>query len=249
MTDRGGSAAANAPRLVLFDVDGTLIRRGDPAHLGAIDAGFRAAFPSAPPVSVREIDYDGRLDRQLLRALLAAAGLNADVPAEALQPAFAAATTHYAAIWEGLQGAEDLLPGVLDLLERLRRDARFRLGVLTGGTRGIVEVKLRRLGLAGVFPVGAFGDEVEERADLLPLAASRAALTFGSRFNPEQTVVIGDTPRDITCAIAGYAASLGVATGRYTADELRAAGASAVLPDLTDTERVVKLLLDLTDLA
>src|SRR5690606_25105115 len=115
-------------RLALFDIDGTLIQRGDPAHVSAIDAGFRAAFPEAPAsVSMHQLDYDGKLDVQLLRALLAAAEFDAKLPLAALGPAFTVAGEHYTAAWEGREATHDLLPGVVPLLERLHEDERFRL--------------------------------------------------------------------------------------------------------------------------
>lgn len=234
-------------RLVLFDIDGTLIERGDPAHIEAIDRGVQAVVPAAAGVSVRQIDFDGKLDRQLVRGVLAAAGLDPAPPPATLAAIFRTGAAAYRAAWDGRRGDHDLLPGVRPLLARLAADPRFALGVLSGGMRPIVEVKLQRLGLAHHFPVGAFGDdEVETRPDLLPLAIRRAEAHYGTTFPPTGVVIVGDTPHDIDCAHAGGAAALAVATGRYSAEELRAAGADLVLPDLAATQRVVDALLTLT---
>ncbi|HET9016486.1 MAG TPA: HAD family hydrolase [Thermomicrobiaceae bacterium] len=230
-------------RLVLFDVDGTLIRRGDPAHLAAIDHALHAVVPAASGVSIHQVDFDGKVDRQLFGMLLARAGLGTDVPEATYGALFTAADDDYRAAWGDRLGADDLLPGVRELLDRLREDGCFALGVMTGGLRGIVERKLARLGLSGDLPVGAFGDEVDRRAALLPLAVARAAAFYRRDFPPGDVVVVGDTPHDVDCAHAGGAAALGVATGRFTVAELRAAGADAVVESLVDAGRIVTLLL------
>lgn len=235
-------------RLVLFDVDGTLIERGDPAHIEAIDRGVHAHFPDAARVSVRQIDFDGKLDRQLVRGVLTAAGLDPVVPEATIAAIFETGAEAYRAAWDGRTGDHDLLPSVRTLLDRLAADPRFALGVLTGGMRPIVDVKFRRLDLAHYFPIGAFGDdEVEGRPDLLPLAIQRAEAHYGTQFPPSRVVIVGDTPHDVHCAHAGGASALAVATGRYAAEALQEARADLVLPDLTDTDQVIDALLNLTE--
>ncbi|HUY99594.1 MAG TPA: HAD family hydrolase [Thermomicrobiaceae bacterium] len=230
-------------RLILFDVDGTLIRRGDPAHLAAIDHALHRVLPTTRHVSIDQIDFDGKVDRQLFGLLLERAGLGPTVPEAMLQALFDAAVDAYRVIWGDRHGDDDLLPGVRELLTRLRGDERVALGVLTGGLRGVVERKLHRLGLADCLPVGAFGDEVERRPALLPLAVSRAAAHYGVPFPPSRVVVVGDTPLDVDCAHSGGAAAVGVATGRFTVTELRGAGADTALENLAETDRVVATLL------
>ncbi len=229
-------------RLILFDVDGTLIERGDPDHLAAIDAGLRAVYPRIG-ASIRDIDFDGKVDRQIVRAVLSVGGMPADVDLATIARILDAAADSYQSAWEGrASGDADLLPGVRDLVMLLAADRRFALGVLTGGVRGVVETKLKRLELERYFPVGAFGDEVEVRAELLPLAMSRAEDHYHRRFEPACAVVVGDTPHDVSAAHEGGAPCLAVATGRFTVQELRAAGADMVLSDLSDTARVVDVL-------
>ncbi len=228
-------------RLLLFDVDGTLIARGDPAHLSAIDVGVRASFPEIG-VTIRDLDFDGKVDRQILRELLLAGGVAEKVELATILTVLEAAAADYRKSWEGRTGDSDMLPGVRALIERLASDDRFALGLLTGGIRGVVEAKLKRLGLERYFPVGAFGDEVERRNELLPLAVGRADDYHATRFAPSDIVVIGDTPHDVAAAHAGEVACLGVATGRFTTTELADAGADAVLSDLSDTDHVIATL-------
>ncbi|MGA7668790.1 MAG: HAD hydrolase-like protein [Nitrolancea sp.] len=228
-------------RLILFDVDGTLIARGDPVHIAAIDASVTSSFPSLG-VSIRDIEFDGKVDRQILRDLVRAGGVSDDLDPSLLLTMIEAATRSYREAWTGRLGDADLLPGVRGLIQRLAALDEFALGLLTGGIRGIVDAKMTRLGLERFFPIGAFGDEVERRVELLHLALERAHVRYHVQFAPEDVVVVGDTPRDVEASHSGNVACVGVATGRFTEAELSSAGADAVLSDLTATDDVVELL-------
>ncbi len=117
--------------------------------------------------------------------------------------------------------------------------------LLTGNLRPIAEEKLAAFGLDTYvdFEVGAYGADHVERSDLVGWARRQVARRYGVMFGPENTVLVGDTPNDVAAAHAGGAAVVAVATGRYPADELTAAGADVVLADLTDTETVVSCVL------
>ena len=228
-------------RLILFDVDGTLIERGDPAHVAAIDASVVGAFPDLG-LSIHDIDIDGKVDRQILRELVRAGGVTDDIGPAVLASMIDAATKSYLEAWSGRTGDDDLLPGVRPLLERLAGCEAFSLGLLTGGIGRIVAAKMTRLNLGRFFPIGAFGDEVDRREDLVPLALARARREYQVPFTAEDVVVVGDTPRDVEASHAGNVACVGVATGRYSEAELIASGADAVVPDLTATDQVIDLL-------
>jgi phosphoglycolate phosphatase-like HAD superfamily hydrolase len=125
---------------------------------------------------------------------------------------------------------------------------RIYQSVLTGNIRSVAEVKLAALGLREWLDlcIGAYGDDHEDRTELVAVARRRAAAVHGrsaAAFDGTATVVIGDTPLDIAAALAAGARAVGVATGSYTADDLAMAGADAVLPDLTDTAAVLRALL------
>ncbi len=117
--------------------------------------------------------------------------------------------------------------------------------LLTGNIRALAEVKLAALGLSGHldFDVGAYGDVHEVRSELVGPARRKAALAYGADFGGEATVLVGDTPLDIEAALVTGARAVGVATGHFSVAELNAAGAHAVLPDLTDTGRVLAAIL------
>ena len=120
--------------------------------------------------------------------------------------------------------------------------------MLTGNIRSVAEVKLAALGLREWLDlcIGAYGDDHEDRTELVEVARRRAAAVHGRSaavFGGTATVVIGDTPLDISAALAAGARAVGVATGSHSADDLAMAGADAVLPDLTDTAAVLRTLL------
>jgi phosphoglycolate phosphatase len=234
-------------RLILFDVDGTLIKRGDPDHLGAMDHGVHTVFPGSTSATVHNVDYDGKVDRLIATKVLEQAGITVEPDDTALDPIFELASAFYRERWaEKDGGGDDLLPGVAELVSNLAEDHSFALGVMTGGSYGIVEIKLERLELAEKFPIGSFGNEVPSRPDLVPLAIERARQMYREDFQPEDCVVVGDTPFDVHCAHVHGIACIGAATGKYSVAELREAGADVVFEDLSDVDAVRTALLTVT---
>jgi phosphoglycolate phosphatase len=117
--------------------------------------------------------------------------------------------------------------------------------LLTGNIRPLAEVKLGPLGLLDHLDLdaGAYGDVHEIRAELVHAARQNAGRSYGRDFAGRATVLVGDTPLDVEAALATGARAVGVATGSFTVPDLAAAGAHAVLPDLTDTRRVLEAIL------
>ena len=134
--------------------------------------------------------------------------------------------------------------GAPELLQALAADGRLHLSVLTGNIAPNAVVKLAAFGLDKWLDLetGAYGSDHEDRQQLVPIARERLAALRGARLAPDETWVIGDTPRDYECARAGGAHCLLVASGRFTLDELGDLGADAVLADLATTGSVVDLL-------
>lgn len=226
-------------RLVLFDVDGTLVR---------VDGAGREAFRTA----LREVygatgdvdgfDFAGRTDPAIARGLLEPLGRADGWVDEGLSRLWSV----YVRCLEGeLRRRRErlvVLPGVPELLTRLRSDRRFVCGLLTGNVEAGAWTKLRACGLAESFDFGAFGSDAERREELPAVAMRRAAERHGRRFRPGEVVVIGDTPADIRCARARGVRAVAVATGPYSADELSRHNPDAVLPDLTDSRAVLEVL-------
>jgi phosphoglycolate phosphatase len=132
------------------------------------------------------------------------------------------------------------LPGAAAAIAALAA-AGLRQSVLTGNIRPLAAVKLAAAGLGEHLDldVGAYGDAYEIRAELVAVARQAARAAYGADFTGPSTVLIGDTPLDVAAALATEARVVGVATGSFTAADLAAAGAHAVLPDLTDASLVL----------
>lgn len=224
-------------RLLLFDIDGTLVKAGEVG--GAVfDRAIEAVLGETP---TQRVSMSGKTDPQIVREYLAL--LEQDDPAhipdvlEHLEAELAAASQQLA-----LDGSPCV--GAPELLQALAADERLHLSVLTGNIAPNAVVKLAAFGLDKWLDleVGAYGSDHEDRQQLVPIALDRLASLRGARLSPAQTWVIGDTPRDYECAQAVGAHCLLVATGRFGAPELANLRADAVLADLAATEAVVDLL-------
>lgn len=224
-------------RLLLFDIDGTLVW-GGPAKAAFEDA-MNQVFGTAGPIGGH--DFSGKTDPQIARELLTLAGFeSADIEA-----GFDALWREYLA---GL-GARlvdqpmSLLPGVEDLLDALTRRDDVGLGLLTGNISGGARLKLDSVGLAGYFPVGGYGSDAEDRDELPAVAMDRANEHFGTELSPDSVVVIGDTPRDVACGKNGGTRTVAVATGWYDAETLASHEPDSVLEDLGDLGASLRALM------
>lgn len=218
-------------RLVLFDIDGTLLST-HAATARVFHQALREVYGTTGPV--RGYSFGGKTDPQIARELLLAAGLQA-ADIEARLPALWAA--YLPRLRAALPAAEiTVFPGVERVLDALAAapDAAV-LGLLTGNLREGAWLKLQaaRLGPER-FRVGAFGSDHADRRELPALAVGRAAEAVGRRFAPREVVVIGDTPADIACGAHLGARTVAVATGTYSADALAEHEPDALLPSLAD---------------
>jgi phosphoglycolate phosphatase-like HAD superfamily hydrolase len=226
--------------LVLFDIDGTILW-SDGAGRRAMEAALTRVYGSAGEPGYR---YDGKTDRQIVRELMRGAG-HAD---DHIDGGMARLVDAYL---EGLRaeladGAHQVrvLPGVPALLDALEARADVVLGLLTGNLELGAAAKL---GAAGIdirrFRVNAFGSDHEHRPELPAVAQARARALLGLDVHGERVVIVGDTPADMQCGRGIGARAIGVATGRYGVEELRAHGAAAVFEDLGDTAAVLRAVL------
>ena len=139
------------------------------------------------------------------------------------------------------------MPGGREVLQRVADHPRYQSALLTGNIKPAAYLKVELTGLAEFFQLpGAFGDESFDRRDLPALAAQRIAEYLGAQLEPQQFIVIGDTPNDIACARHFGARVLAVATGRmHSAEELLAHEPDALVPDLLDADLVMRTLAQL----
>ena len=223
-------------RLILFDIDGTLVR-GGPAKSAFLGAMAETYGTTGDP---DRVSFGGKTDPQIARELLSDAGLDR----AAIDDGFPMLWVRYL---ERLEAALEtnpmtVLPGVRDLLEGLATRDDVALGLVTGNIAGGAKLKLGSAGLWGHFAVGSYGSDHEERDELPIIALGRAEERWGRAIEPTQALIVGDTPRDIACGRACDIRTVAVATGTYSAEALGAAGADHVLADLSATEHVVALL-------
>ena len=213
--------------VMLFDIDGTLIRSGG-AGKGALEGALAAAFGVA---EVRDgVPYAGRTDAAIGTDLLVLHGI--EPSAANLDRLHRAYLNELPTALERVRGL--VLPGVVELLDSLGTRPAVALGLLTGNVRRGAELKLRHHGLWERFAFGGFGDGATNRDDVARAAVADAVRHLGREPARERVWVIGDTPHDVTCARAVGAKVVGVATGWHTAEELLGAGADVVLRDLTE---------------
>jgi phosphoglycolate phosphatase-like HAD superfamily hydrolase len=223
-------------RLVLFDIDGTLLLSGG-AGRRAILAAFADEIGHANGVD--HIQFGGKTDPQIAFEMLDAIGHPDRSNPERIQALLTRYVTHLGRELALYGHLSEVMPGILPLLDRLEADERIVLGLLTGNVSLGAAMKLRAVSLdPDRFVVGAFGSDHAARSELPSIAAERARAHFGRAPRGREVVIIGDTPADVTCGLAIGATSIAVATGGFTAEDLEAAGAHHVFRDLSDTARV-----------
>ena len=230
-------------RLILFDIDGTLLTCGRqirPIFAAALTEIF-GADPVLDPEGLDEAlgrhDFAGKTDSRSVLELMVHAGRDEREVRSALPAVRSAFARH---LERRLRREEmRLMPRVVELLDQLQRRGRAHLALLTGNWEPSGRIKLSRFDLNRYFAFGAFGEDAEDRPDLLPVALERAERLTGERFGPEDALIVGDTCRDVECGRAHGVATLAVATGGTPAEELEAAGADWVIEDLGCAAEVV----------
>lgn len=223
-------------KLVLFDIDGTLILSGR-AGLRGMSVAFHKLY--GVPNALDHVPFAGRTDRAIVSDALS--GIRR-TPTEAeilkLRDAYL----------EELPGEMPrpagepscVLPGVEALLEALAGRRDVTVGLLTGNFAGGAAIKLGYFDLWRRFAFGAFGDHHLQRRDLFPVAMDTARQYGLPALSPDQVIIVGDTPLDVDCGRAHGARVVAVATGHYDSDALCATGADLVVDTLSATAALVE---------
>jgi phosphoglycolate phosphatase len=233
-------------RLVLWDVDGTLVQAGEVGR-DIFTEAFQAVVGRAPDeVAARTLVMAGRTDPEIALEFLAAHQV---AEGASHLPAFSEAlVTALAAKAAVIRGRGRALPGAAETLAALDRADGVVQSLLTGNMQPNALLKLASFELDGYldFDVGGFGSDHHHRPNLVEVARTKAERKYGTAFGGRATVLVGDTPLDVAAGRAGGARTVAVATGPYRADELAATGADAVLEDLRDPEAALAAILGLT---
>jgi phosphoglycolate phosphatase len=214
-------------KLWLFDIDGTLVDTGG-AGMRALQQAAEECFGGSGP----RLDLAGSTDLGVLAGILAHFDRAHGPEEEAVF--FACYLRHLEdnLARGGYPGR--VLPGAAELLESLSHLPEVTVGLLTGNIAGGAAAKMQHFGLHAHFAFGAYGCDHADRNLLGPVALQRAAVHAGRDFSADETLVIGDTPKDVACAKAMGARCLAVATGHFNAEQLRECGASMVVERLDD---------------
>ena len=220
-------------RLVLFDIDGTLLRT-DGVGTGAI-------VDALSEVLGREIDAadyvtSGKTDTQICLELMRPLGFEDGEVVASLDQVRA---VYLPLLSETLDRSRPLvLPGVVPLLDRLKAREDVCLGLLTGNIERGARAKLETVGLADYFITGAYGDVAAERSQLPQLAVDAARRLTGHTYVGKDIVILGDTPNDVRCGRVLNVTAIGGATGSYTRQDLARHEPDFLFDDLTDADAV-----------
>lgn len=227
-------------RLVLFDIDGTLVNAGGAGRL-ALARALDEVYGTVGAID--RYDFRGKTDPRIVLDLVSDSGLEeAEIRAR-----MAACFDAYVRELDALVGdgaRVRLLPGVAHVVRALTAREDAIVGLLTGNIEPGARVKLRPTGLWPLFRVGAFGSDDHDRRRLPAVACQRARELLGHHIPFARVTIVGDTPLDIDCARACGAVAVAVATGRHTESELAACGPDLLFGDLSDVKGVVDALCE-----
>ncbi|MCA9943298.1 MAG: HAD hydrolase-like protein [Anaerolineales bacterium] len=226
-------------KLLLFDIDGTLIRSNGAGRLTlayALDKLFGTVGP------LESYNMSGKTDPRIITDLLTAAGVPPKEIKNQLPAIYELMAEHGQKIFQ--EKGMAACPGVPELLTELSRQPNVLLGLLTGNSQLTAPLKLLAAGIDPLqFKVGAYGSDAMDRNDLPAIGMSRASQLTGEQFDGNNTVIIGDTPADILCARAGKATAVAVASGWHAAATLAEYRPDHLFENLGETNHILQTLL------
>jgi len=233
--------SAPPARLILWDIDGTLLSAGAVART-AFDAAVESVIGRHP--GDHGISMSGKTDPLIAREILENAGVSPRQASALMPEVLAALERELRNAAEPMRSDGKVHPGVRRILRLLDDDPLVLQSVLTGNLEANARAKLAAFGLDGFFDldVGAFGSDHHDRLRLVAIALDRVRQRRGWLPDPSDVWIVGDTERDLLCARAAGARCFLVGTGRFPLDQLAGLGADHVLADLGDVEGVLSVL-------
>ncbi|WP_353685989.1 HAD family hydrolase [Thermodesulfovibrio sp. 3462-1] len=222
-------------KLILFDIDGTLISAG-----GAGTRSLNKAFEKVLGIkeAFKNFEMAGKTDIQIIKEGLLLNGI---------EPSSWLVNDLIESYLENLKieinnNSKHLKPGVDEFIKLIYYELKYPIGLLTGNLEKGARIKLDPFGLNSFFPTGAFGSDHEDRNKLLPIAVKRFSKTFNNYLDFHHCIVIGDTPRDVACAKPYGAKVIAVATGPYSFETLQKTEADIVIKTLGEINKILPLL-------
>lgn len=227
-------------KILFFDIDGTLIRVGGRYHFQAFEEAMKAMFDIT--ADRKGLDLAGKFDRQIVVEILAAAKIHRDFHHPDINRACVEIAAAFERLTDGVDLAHLVLPGVIPLLTRLR-ELRYPIGLVTGNVEAVGWRKMKLAGIEHLLcPFGGFGDcNVTTRGQLVGIALQRAFEKIRRRYNPEDAILIGDTPRDIEAAREAGAKVIAVC-GNFPKEKLIAAKPDLLLDSMEEIERFLEFV-------
>lgn len=222
-------------KLILFDVDKTLISNSK-VHNKAFSAAFKKVY--GIDTSIEIFSHHGMTDQQIIIEALKKNGLDEQEIKSKITECMEAMVDSFNKFIDG----ENVVPlsGVQELLKKLSENG-FLMGLVTGNLEDIARGKLKKAGIGQYFKLGGFGSDDLNRANLVKIAIKRAKGNFNFSFN-NNVFLIGDTPKDIAAGKEAEVKTIGVASGIYSENQLKNAGADFVVPNLKDKEEILKIV-------
>ncbi|MCX8033842.1 MAG: haloacid dehalogenase-like hydrolase [Thermodesulfovibrio sp.] len=223
-------------KLLLFDIDGTLLSAG-----GAGTRSLNKAFERVLNIkeAFKNFEMAGKTDILIIKEGLKLWGIE---PTASLVNELIENYLEFLKV-EINNNSKHLKPGVLEFIQLNEQAFGYPMGLLTGNLEVGARIKLEPFGLNSFFPFGAFGSDHEDRNHLLPIAIDRFMTKFSRKIDFPQCIVIGDTPRDVACAKPYGAKVIAVATGPYNVDDLQKTDADVVVETLAEKEKLFPLLI------
>jgi phosphoglycolate phosphatase len=221
-------------RLILFDIDGTLIDSGG-AGVRSLNLAMEELFSLEN--AFQGISMAGKTDTQIIKEGLMKYDLFLDGSIGAVINAYLKHLER-----EIQNDRKHVKPGIYEILDELKDLSGSELGLLTGNLEAGARIKLEPFMLNRYFSTGAFGSDDEDRNNLLPIAVGRFEKLFQKKIEIDSCIIVGDTPRDVECAHTYGAKCFAVATGPYSYDDLAETGADYVVHDLSEDKTLLSFL-------
>ncbi len=224
-------------KLVLFDIDGTLIGGENKSHKFSFSYAFKKVYGIDTNIDI--IDHPGKTDQQIIIEVLKKKNLDEKQIKSKITECMKIMVDYF----NKFINNENifLLDGVQELLDELNKNG-FIMGLVTGNLEDIARSKLKKVDINQYFKAGGFGSDDTNRANLIKLAIKRTGSNFLFKFS-NNVFLVGDTPRDMKAGKSAGVKTVGVTTGIYSKEQLKDAGADFVVPDLKNKEAILKIIL------
>lgn len=226
-------------KLVLFDIDGTLIRGRYPGSKGRFTYILKKYLDDEMEIDWNK--FDGKPDRAIFKYFLKAKGISEEMMEKKLPEVFEDAYDYMAKNIKP-DYKERLIKEAIVLIKKLLLQKNIFIGLLTGNQRDVAHLKIKTVGLTNFFKFGLYGDEADDRNELAKLVFKKAKNFFGLDFLAKNIYIIGDTPHDVNCGKFIAAKTIAVTTGSFSKEELKKTEADLMVESLAD-KKILKFIL------